>query len=124
MTTGIVVAMSSERVHLEPHAAAHTFERNGPWRVDRYTIAGHDVVAVTSGIGMANAAAATEFLIQTERPERIVNFGCGARTGAISFPAMSSSPRTHQPHVHANLPSGEEAIPGSSANRRRTPAGT
>ena len=34
------------------------------------------VVAVTSGIGMANAAAGTEFLIQTERPESLMNFGC------------------------------------------------
>ena len=76
MTTGIVVAMSSERVHLEPHAAIHAIEQHGPWRVDRYQIAGHDVVSVTSGIGMANAAAATEFLIQTERPARVVNFGC------------------------------------------------
>ncbi len=34
------------------------------------------MVAVTSGIGMANAAAGTEFLIQTERPAVIMNFGC------------------------------------------------
>jgi len=125
MTTGIVVAMSSERVHLEPHAAAHTFERNGPWRVDRYTIAGHDVVAVTSGIGMANAAAATEFLIQTERPERIVNFGCaGAHRrdlvpGDVIIATNSSTTRSSK-----SCPAARSAIPGSSANRRRTPAGT
>jgi adenosylhomocysteine nucleosidase len=76
MTAGIVVAMSSERVHLEAHASDHAVERNGPWRIDRYVIGGKDVVAVTSGIGMANAAAATEFLIQTEHPRLIVNFGC------------------------------------------------
>lgn len=76
MTTGIVVAMSSERVHLEPHATAHAVEQVGPWRIDRYTIAEKNIVAVTSGIGIANAAAATEFLIQTEQPEHILNFGC------------------------------------------------
>lgn len=76
MKAGIVVAMSSERVHLETHASDHVFERRGPWRLDRYDIAGSEVVAVTSGIGMANAAAATEFLIQTERSPLIVNFGC------------------------------------------------
>lgn len=76
MSTGIVVAMSSERVHLEGHATSHSIEQHGPWRVDWYSIGGEDVAAVTSGIGMANAAAATEFLIQTMMPQRIVNFGC------------------------------------------------
>ena len=76
MNIGIVVAMSSERIQLDPHATTQTVERNGPWRVDRYAIGGKEVVAVTSGIGMANAAAGTEFLIQTERPAIIMNFGC------------------------------------------------
>ncbi len=76
MTIGVVIAMSSERVQLDPHASAHTVEQIGPWRLDRYTIGGKDVVAVTSGIGMANAAAGTEFLIQTEKPEIVMNFGC------------------------------------------------
>ena len=76
MKIGIVVAMSSERVQLDPHASAQTTEQNGPWRIDRYVIGGKDVIAVTSGIGMANAAAGTEFLIQTERPEIMMNFGC------------------------------------------------
>jgi adenosylhomocysteine nucleosidase len=76
MSAGIVVAMSSERVHLDAHASDHAVEQIGPWRLDCYVIDGNDVVAVTSGIGMANAAAATEFLIQTQRPELIVNFGC------------------------------------------------
>ncbi len=76
MTIGIVVAMSSERIQLEPHASEQTVERNGPWRIDRYAIGGNHVVAVTSGIGMANAAAGTEFLIQAERPSVIMNFGC------------------------------------------------
>lgn len=76
MTTGIVVAMSSERVQLDPYASTHTVERHGPWRVDWYSIGGEDIATVTSGIGMANAAAATEFLIQTMMPKRIMNFGC------------------------------------------------
>ncbi|MCA9859039.1 MAG: 5'-methylthioadenosine/S-adenosylhomocysteine nucleosidase [Thermomicrobiales bacterium] len=76
MKIGIVVAMSSERVHLDPYASVQTTERHGPWRVDCLTIAGKHVAAVTSGIGMANAAAGTEFLIQTERPDLIMNFGC------------------------------------------------
>lgn len=76
MTIGVVIAMSSERVHFDPHASSQITEQNGPWRVDRYVIGGKDVVAVTSGIGMANAAAGTEFLIQTERPEIVMNFGC------------------------------------------------
>lgn len=76
MIIGIVVAMSSERVQLDPHASAHAVEQRGPWRLDRYEIGEKDVVAVTSGIGMANAAAGTEFLIQTERPDIIMNFGC------------------------------------------------
>lgn len=76
MKIGVVIAMSSERVHLDPHASAQTTEQHGPWRVDRYRIEGNDVVAVTSGIGMANAAAGTEFLIQTDSPSIIMNFGC------------------------------------------------
>lgn len=76
MNIGVVIAMSSERVQLDPHATSQVTEQHGPWRVDRYAIGGHDVVAVTSGIGMANAAAGTEFLIQTEHPAVIANFGC------------------------------------------------
>jgi len=76
MSIGIVVAMSSERIQLDPHASSQTTEQKGPWRIDRYDIGGKDVVAVTSGIGMANAAAGTEFLIQTERPDIVMNFGC------------------------------------------------
>lgn len=76
MTTGIVVAMSSERVHLEAHTSSHSVEHHGPWRVDWFSIGGEDVATITSGIGMANAAAATEFLIQTMMPRRILNFGC------------------------------------------------
>lgn len=76
MKIGVVVAMSSERVHLDPHAAAHVTEQHGPWRLDRYALGDKDVVAVTSGIGMANAAAGAEFLVQTERPSIITNFGC------------------------------------------------
>jgi adenosylhomocysteine nucleosidase len=76
MTVGIVVAMSSERVQLDPHASVQVTEQHGPWRIDRYDIGGKDVVAVTSGIGMANAAAGAEFLIQTEHPSIVMNFGC------------------------------------------------
>ncbi len=76
MTIGIIVAMSSERIQLDPHATTQTVEQNGPWRIDRYVIGDKEVVAVTSGIGMANAAAGTEFLIQTERPSVLLNFGC------------------------------------------------
>lgn len=76
MNIGVVIAMSSERVQLDRHASSQVTEQHGPWRVDRYIIGAHTVVAVTSGIGMANAAAGTEFLIQTERPGLMTNFGC------------------------------------------------
>jgi len=113
MTTGIVVAMSSERVHLESHAAAHTVEQHGPWRIDRYTIAGHDTVAVTSGIGMANAAAATEFLIQTEHPKRIVNFGCAGahRRDLVPGDVIIASELINHTFMQI-LPSGEERYTG------------
>ncbi len=113
MSTGIVVAMSSERVHLEPHATAHAVERHGPWRIDRFTIAEHDIVSVTSGIGMTNAAAATEFLIQTERPERIVNFGCAGahRRDLVPGDVIIASELINHTFMQI-LPSGEERYTG------------
>lgn len=76
MSVGIIVAMSSERVHLERFVADRSTEHDGPWRVDRSTLGNRPVVVVTSGIGIANAAAATEYLIQRERPTHLFNFGC------------------------------------------------
>lgn len=113
MTTGIVVAMSSERVHLEAHATTHAIEQHGPWRIDRFTIGSHDVVTVTSGIGMANAAAGTEFLIQTEHPELIVNFGCAGahRRDLMPGDVIIASELINHTLTHI-LPDGREIYTG------------
>jgi nucleoside phosphorylase len=51
----------------------------GPWKSWELTFNGRSVVAVLAGIGMVNAAAATQHVISTWTPHAIVNSGC---TGA------------------------------------------
>ena len=49
----------------------------GRFDLYRGTVGGQAVVLLHSGVGKANAAAATAILLETLRPEMVVNFGCG-----------------------------------------------
>lgn len=76
---GIVVAMEAELRHLIEHVSVEGTRSDGPW-VDTFaTVNGVPIVMVRSGMGMVNAAAGTERLINAHRPQAVINFGC---TGA------------------------------------------
>ena len=73
---GLVVAMPSETRHLLAAATLMGSERQGPWVDQHLSHAGQNLVLVECGIGMVNAAAATEHLLATRRPRLVLNFGC------------------------------------------------
>lgn len=75
----VMVAMEAELRHLRAHSSAPAVsESSGVGSRDTYrlSIGSTDVVAIRSGIGMLNAAAATEWAIAEYTPSRIINFGC------------------------------------------------
>jgi len=72
----VMVAMEAELVHLGRLAGAATRILMAHRPMYEMAIGGHDVIAVRSGIGMLNAASATERAIAELAPEIILNFGC------------------------------------------------
>jgi adenosylhomocysteine nucleosidase len=80
----MVVAMESERIHLESLIAGWTHTTEGVWPTMRVVYRDVPLIVLRSGIGMVAAAAATEFAITTWDPRCILNFGCaGAHTREI-----------------------------------------
>lgn len=77
----IIVAMESERMHLETLIPGMERRDEGIWPTWHGTVNGGPVVVIICGIGMVSAAAATEHAIATWQPSAILNFGC---TGAHS----------------------------------------
>jgi adenosylhomocysteine nucleosidase len=71
--------MDVELDHLLGQGTVLREEHRGPWRDIHVAFGEQQVVATLSGIGMVNAAAATEHLIASYQPIAIVNSGC---TGA------------------------------------------
>ena len=79
-----IVAMESERTHLEQLIPGWTHGTERIWPVMSTTYHGVPLIAVRCGIGMVAAAAATEFAITSWNPHCILNFGCaGAHTREI-----------------------------------------
>ena len=76
---GAVIAMEVELQHLLARGHIKQESKHGPWREVRMQIGEREVIAVLCGVGMVNAAAATEYLIGAHQPRIIVNSGC---TGA------------------------------------------
>ncbi len=76
---GVIVAMQAELRHLLAHVAVERTAEDGPWLDSFATVAGLPIVMGCSGMGMVNAAAATERLINAHHPRAVINFGC---TGA------------------------------------------
>jgi adenosylhomocysteine nucleosidase len=76
---GAVIAMEVELQHLLAQGHIKQESKQGPWREVRLQIGEHEIIAVLCGIGMVNAAAATEYLIGVHQPRIIINSGC---TGA------------------------------------------
>jgi nucleoside phosphorylase len=80
-TIAIIVAMESERVHLDALLPGLQRHDGGIWPTWTSAVGDRRVIVVECGIGMVSAAAATEHVIGTWRPSTILNFGC---TGAHS----------------------------------------
>lgn len=74
MTTNIViiVAMESERIHLDALMPGWVPLDDTVWP----TLRNGDVICITCGIGMVLAAAATQHAISTYGPSLILNYGC------------------------------------------------
>jgi adenosylhomocysteine nucleosidase len=124
-TVAVMVAMEAELVHLRRRAEQVEHRMLNVWDAYDLAIGGHRVVAVRSGIGMLNAAAATERVVATERPDVILNFGCagahrrdimpgdvviGAQTvnhGALNI--LADGTEVH--NDRGNLNSGERIYP-------------
>lgn len=73
---GLVVAMDAELIHILRKHPPTAFRQRHIWRFHRLEIAGLMVVALRSGMGMVNAAAATERLIAEFTPSAVLNYGC------------------------------------------------
>jgi adenosylhomocysteine nucleosidase len=72
----LVVALEAELRHVLAAVGRVREKQDGIW-LDRYaTVAGLLVVAVRSGVGLINAAAATERVINAYRPRVVLNYGC------------------------------------------------
>ena len=110
---GVVVAMEAELQHLLRQVTPLREELDGPWR-DRFVLAGAvPLIALCSGIGMVNAAAATEHLIARHAPRAILNFGCAGahRRDILPGDVIIADGTVHHGAVHI-LASGEEFFPG------------
>lgn len=75
-TIGIVVAMAAELHHLLACAGQAREACDRIWQKYLVDIEGMPVVALRSGIGLLNAAAATEHLIAFHAPMLMLNIGC------------------------------------------------
>lgn len=75
----VLVAMEAELLHFRSHSSTPAVPTALPlakWEGWKLSVGGHEVLAVRSGIGMLNAAAATERVISAFDPEIIINYGC------------------------------------------------
>src|SRR5665811_1130394 len=83
----IIVAMRSELQHL-PGMPRLPPEPDGdnPWPSITWNQRGLQITAVSCGIGIIRAAAATEAMIADHQPDAILNFGCaGAHEAHINI---------------------------------------
>ncbi|HEV2072054.1 MAG TPA: 5'-methylthioadenosine/S-adenosylhomocysteine nucleosidase [Thermomicrobiales bacterium] len=80
----LVVAMESERVHVDQLIPGWQNVWGSVWPTLRTLYRGVPLILVRSGIGMVAAAAATEYALLTWTPRCLLNFGCaGAHTREI-----------------------------------------
>lgn len=82
----LVCAMESELSHALRKLDERARLPLGPWCAERGLLDGHPVVALASGIGLMNAAAATAVLLSTVRPSAVFNFGCAGAHHEKIFP--------------------------------------
>lgn len=110
---GIVVAMQSELQHLLDRVTPVRDVQNGPW-LDQFVNAGDvPLVALRCGIGMVNAAAGAEHLIDHYAPRAILNFGCAGahRRDILPGDVVIGDGAVNHGAMHI-LASGETFFPG------------
>lgn len=106
---GIVAAMAAELRHLFDHERTAHERRDGIWQEHHLEISGRPVIAIRSGIGMVNAAAATEHLLARHAPAIVLNAGCaGAHRPDIMPGDIVIGDRAVNTGAVQILPSGEE----------------
>lgn len=114
--TGVIVAMPSELVQLLKEAPVAREVAIGPWRDLHLAYQGQRMVVICSGIGMVNAAAATEHLIATHQPGRVLNFGCAGahRRDILPGDVVIGEATVAHGAVHI-LPNGTDLFPRPEA---------
>lgn len=109
----LVAAMNDELRHAVERMEQTVSERVGPWTMHRGTLAGKDVVALVTGIGMVNAAAAVAALLTREKPRAVLNFGCAGAHREDIHPGDVVIGSGAVAHLSLTiLPSGEERYVG------------
>ena len=110
-----VFAMQVELDHLLAGGVVDRRETVGPWTYWHLIIGEQPVVAVLAGIGMVNAAAATEFAISTFSPRAVVNSGCtGGHINALAQGDVVIGTETVYHAAMQILANGEERHVGFS----------
>jgi adenosylhomocysteine nucleosidase len=109
----LIAAMESELRHALERLEERSTERLGGWTLHRGRLHGRPVVAVVTGIGMVNAAAAVSVLLASERPSVVLNFGCAGAHRADIHPGDVVVGTGVVAHLSLTiLPSGEERYAG------------
>jgi adenosylhomocysteine nucleosidase len=82
----LVCAMESELSHALKQLDGSTRLPLGPWCAVSGSLAGQPIVALTTGIGLVNAAAATALLLSRVNPRAVLNYGCAGAHHEKIFP--------------------------------------
>jgi adenosylhomocysteine nucleosidase len=68
--------MDAELIHLQRMATHAEREQHGVWTFHQMTVSGRPIVALRTGMGLINAAAGAEILLDRYFPAVVLNFGC------------------------------------------------
>ena len=78
MKIAVITAMPEEYRAVADCLGAETAAQVGALRAGRFSLAGHEILLVESGMGFHNAAKAAEMLVRDGRPDLLVSAGfCG-----------------------------------------------
>lgn len=122
---GVVVAMAAELRHLLAWAGEVRETRDRAWQEYHFCVGDLSVIAVRSGIGLLNAAAATEHVIAFHAPTMVLNVGCAGahRRDLLPGDIVIGERVVHTSAVHI-LPDGTEHHVGAGyeVDGERVPA--